>query len=165
MRNRCWLCVLSLALMLVASRQSPANEPRVQNEGNRVTHPAVGGMTVFLYVTDIDRAVQFYGTTLGLRSTVDKGPIRMFELNPSASIGLVDAKTARGGADRPSKDKPLTVSFVVDDIEGWYRYLVARGVAIARAPRDSSNLKVRFFLFTDPEGYELEAISWTQYGK
>lgn len=129
------------------SRQAPAAPPAT-------------GMTVFLYYKDIESAVRFYRDVLGLRATVDKGPIHVFQLTPSTSIGLVDSKTARGGASRPSVDKPLTVTFVVDDIDAWYQYLVKRGVSIPRPPRVSSNLNVAFFLFNDPEGYELEVMSW-----
>lgn len=123
------------------------------------SHPPVAGTTIFLYVSDIDRAIEFYGKTLGLRSILDRGPIRMFELGPSSAIGLIDAKTARGAAARLAKDKPLSLALVVDDIDRWYEYLKGRGVAIARPPRDSVNLNVRVFVFTDPEGYELEVIT------
>lgn len=164
----CVLCLVSLSLPSVGARTSTSVlEGSFESSGQASTqrHPPVTGMNLFLYYNDIDKAVEFYRDTLGLRATLEKGPIRMFEITPTFAIGLVDAKTARGGASRPSKDKPLSVAFVVDDIDGWYRYLVARGVAIARPPRDSSNLNVRVFLFTDPEGYELEVISYTGYGK
>ena len=142
--------LLTSVLSLPSDATSQATTPR----------PEASGLTVFLYVQDIEKAVEFYRSVLGLPAVVDKGPIHVFQVTPNTSVGLVDSKTARGAANRPSVNKPVTVTFVVDDVDVWYRYLLDRGVTIARPPRDSSNLNVRFFIFNDPEGYELEVMSW-----
>lgn len=96
---------------------------------------------------------------LGLRQTLDLGWVTIYALSPSSSVGLVDGAS---GALRPSGDKPVMVSLVVDDVDRWYEYLKSRGVVISQPPSDSTRVRVRSFSFKDPEGYTLEVFKWLE---
>ena len=92
--------------------------------------PPVSGQVTFLYFEDLERASKFYGQTLGLKATTDLDWVKIYEVSAGSSVGLV---SATGGTHRPSKDKPVMVSLVVDDADAWYAYLPTRTRTIRRA--------------------------------
>lgn len=114
---------------------------------------AIRGNIVFLYYRDLDRARRFYEDMLGLTLTVDQGFCRIYRTSPTAFLGLVDETQ---GLHRAAERKPVTLSFVVDDVDGCYRQLVERGVPIHSPLRDASRHPTRGFVAVDPEGYFLE---------
>ena len=57
--------------------------------------PPVSGQVTFLYYEDLERAGQFYGQTLGLKATTDLDWVKIYEVSPGSSVGLV---SATGGA-------------------------------------------------------------------
>jgi predicted enzyme related to lactoylglutathione lyase len=104
---------------------------------------------VIIPVTDVDRAVQFYGTTLGWpvdHDQVVSPELRFVQVTPPGSacsiafgLGLLPAGTA-----------PLPrLQVVVDDAAAAYADLSARGVEVA--PVDDQPWG-RFVYFTDPDG-------------
>ncbi len=119
--------------------------------------PPVHGQVTFLYFNDVEAAGRFYGATLGLTKTFDLGWVKIFSLSPTSSVGLVDGKS---GVHRPAAQKPVMVSLVVDDVDGWYEYLKGRGVVLQEPPRDGTRVRVRAFSFRDPEGHTLEVFKW-----
>ena len=108
---------------------------------------------VFLYYRNPERARRFYEDVLGLTLTVDQGFCRIYRISPSAFIGLVDEAH---GLHRAADDKPVTLSFVVDDVDRWYQELVERAVPIHSPLRDAARHPTRGFVALDPEGYFLE---------
>jgi catechol 2,3-dioxygenase-like lactoylglutathione lyase family enzyme len=130
-------------------------EPRAANGT-----PRIASQVTFLYFNELDKAAAFYAGKLGLRLTFDGGWVKIFELSPSSSVGLVDATH---GAHRPSAEKPVMVSMVMstpDDVDRWFAQLKAQGVQIARPPGNSDKVPVRAFEFKDPEGHSLEVFAW-----
>jgi catechol 2,3-dioxygenase-like lactoylglutathione lyase family enzyme len=119
--------------------------------------PPARGQVTFLYYNDLETAARFYETTLGLRKTFDLGWVKIYALSPTSSVGLVDGKS---GALRPAVEKPVMVSLVVDDVDGWYAYLKGRGVELKEPPEDGTRVPVRAFSFRDPEGHTLEVFQW-----
>jgi len=119
--------------------------------------PPIAGQVTFLYFNDVQAAARFYGETLGLAKTFDLGWVKIFKLSPTSSVGLVDGQS---GAHRPSAEKPVMVSLVVDDVDRWYAYLKGRGVEIEEPPSDGTRVRVRAFAFRDPEGHSLEVFQW-----
>lgn len=118
--------------------------------------PIAAGQVTFLYYNDLAQAGEFYGDVLGLELEVDLGWVKIYQLSPSSSVGLVNAS---GGSHRPSSDKPVMVSMVVD-VDAWYQYLKAKGVDVGDAPNTDGNAPVKAFSFEDPEGYSLEVFAW-----
>jgi lactoylglutathione lyase len=108
---------------------------------------------VFLYYRDLARAQAFYADVLGLSLVVDQGFCKIFQIAPSSFVGLVDEAQ---GLHRAAEQKPVTLSFVVDDPDAWHAHLVAGGVPIHRPLADATRHPTRGFVAIDPEGYFLE---------
>jgi len=121
--------------------------------------PPVKGQVTFLYYADLERADAFYGETLGLDKEFDLTWVKIYKLSETSSVGLVNAT---GGAHRPSSDKPVMVSLVVDEnqVETWWSYLKAQGVDVGDPPKTGADGAVKAFGFKDPEGYSLEVFAW-----
>ena len=136
------------ALVLAASTMAAAAE-----------HPPVAGQVTFLYFNDLDKANHFYGEVLGLESAFDLHWVKIYRLSPTSSVGLVNAS---GGAHRPSGDKPVMVSMVVEekDVDAWWDYLKSKGIDVDDGPRIGADGHVKEFGFKDPEGYTLEVFAW-----
>ena len=138
--------ILAMVCILMAAAPSFSEEA-----------PPVSGQVTFLYFEDLEGAGKFYGETLGLKATTDLDWVKIYEVAPGSSVGLV---SATGGTHRPSADKPVMVSLVVDDADAWYAYLKKQGVEVPKPPKDSTKVNVRAFGFKDPEGYTLEVFEW-----
>ncbi len=149
-------CVLSLAAMAGASLPAARSGSRSGQDAAGPPAPVKEQVT-FLYVNDIERAAKFYGGTLGLRSTFDRDWVKIYSISPSSSVGLVKGTE---GMLRPASEKPVMVSMVVDDVDGWYAHLKSRGVSIPKPPQNNAKAPVRGFTFNDPEGYTLEVFAW-----
>ncbi len=123
--------------------------------------PPVSGQVTFLYYDDLAKADRFYGEVLGLEKTFDLDWVKIYELSPTSSVGLVNAT---GGAHKPSADKPVMVSLVVDekDVDAWWRYLKSQGVDVGDAPGIGGGGNIKAFGFEDPEGYTLEVFAWLE---
>jgi lactoylglutathione lyase len=113
-------------------------------------------LITFFYYADLPGAVAFYETVLGLRLAIDQGWSRIYEVTSSGYLGLVDE--ARG-SHRAHPVKPVQICMRVADVEAWHRYLLSRGITITKGPRDVPDLKIRAFVFNDPEGYQIEIQS------
>lgn len=117
--------------------------------------PALGVQAniVFLYYKDIPAAQRFYEDIIGLALTVDQGFAKIYQVSPTSFIGLVDESQ---GLHRASQAKPVTVSFVTEQIDQWYDYLVSKGVKMRGPIGDATRHPTRGFVAYDPEGYFLE---------
>lgn len=125
--------------------------------------PAVSGQLTFLYFKDINKASDFYARILGEKPTLNLKWVKIYRLSPSSSVGLVDGTCC---AHRPSVDKPVMVSFVVDSpdkVDQWYQRLRSLGVRVKQPPKTGK--LVRAFDFDDPEGYTLEVFAWNKPGR
>jgi len=139
---------VALAILAAAGSATPlAAQPQ------RPAAPAFQGNITFLYFRDIPRAQRFYEEVLGLTLTVDQGFSKIYQVSPTSFVGLVDESQ---GLHRASETKAVTLSFVVQDIDGWYAYLKARGVPMRGEVKDATRHPTRGFVAYDPEGYFLE---------
>ncbi|WP_294643158.1 VOC family protein [uncultured Aureimonas sp.] len=110
----------------------------------------------FLYYRDLERAVRFYETVLGFTLAIDQGWSKIFRITGASHVGLVDETS---GMHRASDPKPVQLCIRVPDVDAWHRFVTAHGVANLTEPRDSAALKIRAFVFDDPEGYQIEVQS------
>jgi predicted enzyme related to lactoylglutathione lyase len=108
---------------------------------------------VWLYYRDVPAAQRFYNELLGLEMVVDQGFAKVYQVSPTSFVGLVDESQ---GLHRASPTKPVTVSFVTEQIDEWYEWLVSKGAQIKRPLSSSERLPIRGFVALDPEGYYLE---------
>lgn len=122
----------------------------------KVTRPASLGVQaniVFLYYKDVPAAQRFYEDVIGLTLAVDQGFSKIYQVSPTSFIGLVDEAQ---GLHRASEAKAVTVSFVTEQIDQWYAYLLSKGVKMRGPVGDATRHPTRGFVAYDPEGYYLE---------
>jgi predicted enzyme related to lactoylglutathione lyase len=108
---------------------------------------------VFFYYQDLEAAHRFYDEVIGLEMVLDYGFAKLFRISQSSYIGLVDAQKGMHSADEP---KTVTLSFVTEEIDEWYEYLVEKGVDMRGPVKDATRHPTRGFVAYDPEGYFLE---------
>ncbi|MFQ5742292.1 MAG: VOC family protein [Acidobacteriota bacterium] len=119
--------------------------------------PSIDSQVVFLYYRDINAAADFYGRTLGLEQTFDRGWVKIYETSASSYVGLVDE--ARG-MHQVAESKPVMLSIVTTEVDAWHRYLEAEGVPISSGLNDSADAPIRSFVVKDPGGYTVEFFQW-----
>ncbi|MCU0647428.1 MAG: VOC family protein [Gemmatimonadaceae bacterium] len=141
------------ALLAAAILASPAGAQPAPASPGRPATLGVQANIVFLYYKDIPRAQRFYEDVIGLRLTVDQGFAKIYQISPTSFVGLVDESQ---GLHRASDTKPVTLSFVTQEIDAWYDYLVSKGVKLRGPVRDATRHPTRGFVAYDPEGYFLE---------
>ncbi len=122
----------------------------------RPEHSATEKLITFLYYVDLPRAMAFYENVMGLKLVIDQGWSKIYEVTSSGNIGLVDQ--ARG-SHRAHPVKPVQICMRVAGVDAWHRYLLDEGITITKGPRDVPDLKIRAFVFNDPEGYQIEIQS------
>ena len=139
--------------LAAASLASAPGRAAAQQPVSRPADLGVQANIVFLYYRDIPAAQRFYEDVVGLRLTVDQGYSKIYQISPTSFVGLVDETQ---GLHRASDAKPVTLSFVTEQVDAWYEYLVSRGVQVRGPVRDGTRQPTRGFVAIDPEGYFLE---------
>jgi catechol 2,3-dioxygenase-like lactoylglutathione lyase family enzyme len=103
---------------------------------------------ITLRVSDMARAVAFYGDVLGLE-VLYGGPASSF-----SSLRTADAKdTILNLEQRSAKQNWGRLIFHVDDVDEFWRHLKSKGFH-PPSPRDAS-WGERYFHLHDPDGHEL----------
>ncbi|MFZ1807520.1 MAG: VOC family protein, partial [Cyclobacteriaceae bacterium] len=106
----------------------------------------------WLYYKDLPHMEAFYEQTLGLSLIADQGWAKIYQSSNSGYIGLVDE---RRGMHNHTEKKAVNVSFILKDLDGWFKYtsenksFELRSKEIGIGPEN----KYRAFVGFDPEGY------------
>ena len=116
-------------------------------------YPSVNGLITFFYYSDLEKATQFYREVMGFELTTDQKWAKIFKIAENAYMGCVDGNV---GYHKPSDDKPVMLTVVVDDPDAWFRHFQEKGIATLNEPHDDEELNLRIFLLEDPEGYVIE---------
>jgi predicted enzyme related to lactoylglutathione lyase len=115
-----------------------------------------------LPVSDVDRAIAFYGGQLGFRLDVDVRPtegVRVVQLTPEGSGCSVGFGTGLDVyAGEPGSLRGLHL--VVEDLDAARAELVGRGVEVGEVHDFGGG--VRGASFSDPDGntFELQEMAW-----
>lgn len=151
-----------LALATVLLLSAPAVSADITDIPEKASLDAT---VTFFYYEDLEGAASFYENLLGLKRTMDEDWVKIFEITPNSSVGLV----ADGRGFHPvSVDKPAMLSFVTDDVDSWYRLLVEADTVIRSelpppgTEPDADSAPVRGFVAEDPGGYTIEFFTWQQ---
>jgi len=113
------------------------------------------GTITWLYYKDVLEMQDFYENTMGLELVADQGWTKIYQASPTGFIGLVDE---RRGMKRYSDTKAVNVSFLIDDLDGWFDYVKKhkpfelRGLEMGVGPEG----KYRAFVGFDPGKYFME---------
>jgi len=100
-----------------------------------------------VFVTDYSRAVEFYGTTLGLEQSADYGKIPGGELE-TGNLTLQVVEAAAVGQDFAPSTHPI--AFHVDDVEATRAELESKGISFLADTLDSGVCHMA--PFADPDG-------------
>jgi len=108
-------------------------------------------------VSDLERAVDFYGRVLGLPKKYQFRDYVGFDCG-GVEIGL-QPSTPPG-----EQENAPCVDFLVQDVDEAYRVLRERGVRFLKEPRDAP-WGGRIALFADPDGNVLQLVQldWSRY--
>jgi len=115
--------------------------------------PELASCITWFYYEDIAAAEMFYRETLGLALVEDQGWAKILEAGGSAFVGLVDGER---GFCKPRGESAVLLTFVVEDVAGWYERLRQAGVPILRELAEHAEIQVRCFFIRDPGGYAVE---------
>ncbi len=124
----------------------------------RPSHDDTQKLITFLYYADLPRAMAFYEDVLGLKLAIDQGWSKIYEVTTSGYLGLVDETR---GSHRAHPVKPVQICMRVANVDAWHAYLLDRGIAIIKGPKDVPHLGIRVIVLEDPEGYQIEIQSVT----
>lgn len=115
----------------------------------------------FIYCRDLPRAMRFYEEILGLPLVIDQGWSKIYRLCPGAHVGLVDETR---GMHRWAPVKPVQLCIRVPSVDDWYAWAQANALENLSKLFQNDALGIRAFVFTDPEGYQIEIQSATREG-
>ena len=115
--------------------------------------PAIIASNAFYYYADVESAWRFYANVLGFETVADYGFAKIMRVAPASYLTLVDAAEGMHSADEP---KTVTLALVTEEVEGWYDYLMSRGVPMRGELSVTDGRPHDGFVAIDPEGYFLE---------
>jgi predicted enzyme related to lactoylglutathione lyase len=115
----------------------------------------------FFYYRDLPAAMRFYEEVLGLPLAIDQGWCKIYRICPGAHVGLVDEAN---GMNKWAAVKPVQLCIRVPQVDDWYAYAQASGLDNLSTLFVNDALGIRAFVFTDPEGYQIEIQSATRAG-
>jgi catechol 2,3-dioxygenase-like lactoylglutathione lyase family enzyme len=124
--------------------------------GQETTRPAglgVRASVFWLYYKDIPGAERFYEDVFGASQLVDQGFAKVYSSSTSGFVGLVDEAQ---GLHRFSEKKAVNVSFLTEEIDGWYARFREKGASIKDPLENAAAIPVRAFVGYDPAGYFIE---------
>jgi predicted enzyme related to lactoylglutathione lyase len=118
-----------------------------------MTDYGVKGLITWLYYKDLPKAIHFYEEVMGFERVVDQGWSKIYKIRNGAYVGLVDESK---GYHRAHEAKPVILCMNVHDADAWWNKLKENGVELEEQPEESERLKIKVFMFKDPEGYVIE---------
>jgi lactoylglutathione lyase len=124
-----------------------------------VTRPSTSGNQLaitFLYYRDLPAAMRFYEDVLGLTLAIDQGWSKIYRITENGYVGLVDETR---GSHRANPIKPVQLCVRVADVDAWHAWILTQGVEGLWGPKINTELKIKVFVFNDPEGYQIEVQS------
>jgi catechol 2,3-dioxygenase-like lactoylglutathione lyase family enzyme len=116
-----------------------------------MTIPAIDQQVTFITCADLEASSAFYREVLGLVRVLDQGDCQIFRVAGEAFLGV-----CRRRAGRALQTGGVVVTFVTQDVDGWYRYLIEQGVATEGAPAEKPDYGIYNFFARDPDGYLIE---------
>lgn len=108
---------------------------------------------IWMYYRDMEGIQRFYENALGLELIVDQGWAKIYRTSGSGYIGPVDETR---GMHNYTEQKAVTLSFLTDDVQGWFDHARANAAFELRSDSLEQTDRYRAFVGYDPEGYYLE---------
>jgi Glyoxalase/Bleomycin resistance protein/Dioxygenase superfamily len=133
-------------------------------EETTIQLPSIKENTLMFYYKDLTAVTPFYERTLGLTKTFDEDWVKIYQLTPNSSIGLV--QEGETSFHRAQADNAVMLSIVTDDVDAWYQRLKqVDGIVFLQEIYNNENVPIRAFLVKDPGGYTVEFFQWINVEK
>ncbi len=118
-------------------------------------HPSIDQQISFFYTNDLEAVAHFYEQVLGLPLKVDQGACRIYQVTQDAYLGF--CQRDRPLAPGPDADeRPLIVTLVTQDVDGWYDHLRQKGIAFEKPPAVNAKFHIYHCFLRDPDGRLIE---------
>jgi len=117
--------------------------------------PSFEQTITFLHASDLGPLARFYSGLLGLPLVRDQGSCILFQSAPGAYLGFCSHLTA-------GQKEGVILTFVAEDVDGWYARLQAQGVVFLGPPVHNPKFQIYHCLLRDPNGYLLEIQKFDQ---
>jgi lactoylglutathione lyase len=122
------------------------------------TRPVLKGnkaekLITFIYYKDLQKGIDFYGDVLGFPLEIDQGWSKIYRISEAGYVGIVNE--ARGMQNWHEK-KTVQICIRVPRVDPWYDFAKELGVENLSKMFESDELKIKAFVFDDPEGYQIE---------
>jgi catechol 2,3-dioxygenase-like lactoylglutathione lyase family enzyme len=131
----------------------------ILNQSEPLTVGVGDGLTIsatvwWLYYDELAPIQDFYERVFNAEMIVDQGWAKVYPISTTGYVGFVDG--ARG-LHQATEQKAVTMSFLTDDVQGWWDHLKAIDDFEFRSDSlgDESG-RVQTFVGYDPAGYYLE---------
>jgi catechol 2,3-dioxygenase-like lactoylglutathione lyase family enzyme len=109
---------------------------------------------LWTYYNDLGDAQRFYEDRFGLSMIVDQGWTKIYQTSPTGFLGLVDQSR---GMHSYTEQKGVTLSFLTDDLDGWFAHAQGdRGFELRSDTISTGDDRFKAFVGYDVEGYYLE---------
>jgi lactoylglutathione lyase len=110
-------------------------------------------LITFIYYKDLQKGIDFYGKVLGFPLEIDQGWSKIYRISEAGYVGIVDETR---GMQNWHEEKTVQICIRVPDVDAWYEYAKTLDVTNLSEMFESQELKIRAFVFDDPEGYQVE---------
>lgn len=155
-RTATWI-TYGVCLALLAGCGAEESSKDATDDGAGVAQasavPGLQASNVFYYYADVEGAWAFYRDILGFETVADYGFAKILRVASSSYLTLVDAEFGMHTVEEP---KSVTLAVVTEQVEAWYAYLRASGVAMRAEYAAREGRPHDGFVAVDPEGYYLE---------
>lgn len=110
-------------------------------------------LITFIYYKDLQKGIDFYGDVLGFPLEIDQGWSKIYRVSEAGYVGIVDEKK---GMQNWHEEKTVQICIRVPEVDPWYAFVQDIGVKNLSRMFESQELKIKAFVFDDPEGYQIE---------
>lgn len=117
------------------------------------------GQITFFYYTDLTRAEDFYSRIMEFEKVIDLSYAKVFKISEGAHIGVVNSVE---GYIKPSKDKPVMLTIIVENIESWLQKLTEKSVELKEELVTRQKPNMTTLMISDPEGYVIEILQFNK---
>ncbi len=121
-----------------------------------MTRPQLSQQITFLHARDLGATYHFYCDLLGLPLVRDQGTCLIFRTAPDAFLGFCEH------IQPMDPGRKVILTLVSDDVDGWYRYLISKGLPLVDQPKANPQYQIYHFFLEDPDGYPIEIQKFDQ---
>ena len=110
-------------------------------------------LITFIYYRDLQKGIDFYENFLGFEMEIDQGFCKIYRISEAGYVGIVDEKK---GMHKWNEIKPVQICLRVPDVQEFYEYCKEAQVDQLSEMFVNNEIKIKAFVFNDPEGYQIE---------